>query len=200
MVDMSQLSALCAGYCARSKERFVASRRQFLKLGLMGGTVLLVARWAYGPFRLGRDEQKDDAEDYSVLTARDREVLRVIVPVVLEGALDQEGLDRSAGLAQVVHGVDAAVAALPPPVQEEVAQLFRLLEFPPARRFLAGVAAPWSEASREDVATFLERWRTHRWALLRAAERALHELITAAWYANPASWDRIGYAAPVPPR
>jgi hypothetical protein len=81
-------------------------------------------------------------------------------------------------------------------VQEEVAQLFALLGFPVTRRLLAGVGSPWLEASDGSVQHFLERWRGSRFALLRSAYAALHELIMAAWYGNPAAWARIGYPGP----
>ena len=64
------------------------------------------------------------------------------------------------------------------------------------RRLLAGVGSPWLEASAKSVQGFLARWRGSRFALLRSAYAALHELIMAAWYGNPAAWARIGYPGP----
>jgi hypothetical protein len=92
--------------------------------------------------------------------------------------------------------VDQAVSGLPPGVQEEVAQLFALLGFPLSRRLLAGVVSPWLEASPETIQAFLQRWRASRFALLRSAYAALHELMMAAWYGNPMSWPAIGYPGP----
>jgi hypothetical protein len=92
--------------------------------------------------------------------------------------------------------VDTAIAGLPPTVQSEVRDLLGLLTFPVTRRIVAGVLKPWLEAAPDDIAAFLERWRTSSFALLRTAYRALQELTTAAWYGNPASWPRISYPGP----
>jgi hypothetical protein len=61
---------------------------------------------------------------------------------------------------------------------------------------LAGLTSPWEEASVEDVSTFLTRWRTSRFDLMRAGYQALTQLIQAAWYGNPRSWGAIGYPGP----
>ena len=61
---------------------------------------------------------------------------------------------------------------------------------------VAGVRSTWAEATEEEVAAFLRRWRTSRFGLLRAGYQALTQLILAAWYGNPASWERLGYPGP----
>jgi hypothetical protein len=98
----------------------------------------------------------------------------------------------------VVASVDRALAGLPPHLQREVGQLFALLGFAPARWLLAGIRRPWREATVEEVAAFLERWRTSRFALQQQAYLALHDLVVASWYARPDAWPAIGY--PGPPR
>ena len=40
------------------------------------------------------------------------------------------------------------------------------------------------------------RWRDSRFELLRSAYAALHQLVFAAWYANPRAWFATGYAGP----
>jgi hypothetical protein len=122
-----------------------------------------------------------------------REMLRAIARVMLQGALpnDRDALDTA------VHGVDVAIAGLPPAVQSEIGQLFGLLEFPLTRRLMARVGS-WQTASDADVAAFLQSWRTSNAALLRSGYAALHQLVMAGWYGNDAAWSRIGY--PGPPR
>ena len=57
---------------------------------------------------------------------------------------------------------------------------------------------PPSSASRpEQVSAFLQDWRLHRLGLLRTAYHALHDLVLGAWYAQPASWEAIGYPGPL---
>jgi len=97
---------------------------------------------------------------------------------------------------ETVAGVDHAIAGLPPAVRAEIAQLFALLALAPGRRVFAGVASPWSEASAGEVDAFLRAWQSSGWALKRTAYDALHQLVIAAWYANPRSWPAIGYPGP----
>ncbi|MCZ7564166.1 MAG: hypothetical protein M5U08_10575 [Burkholderiales bacterium] len=52
------------------------------------------------------------------------------------------------------------------------------------------------EASRNEIAAFLERWRNSGWPPLRQGYLALHELVLAAHYADAASWPAIGYPGP----
>ena len=61
---------------------------------------------------------------------------------------------------------------------------------------VAGVASPWNEASADEVDAFLRAWQSSGWALKRTAYDALHQLVIAAWYANPRSWPAIGYPGP----
>jgi hypothetical protein len=166
----------------------MVSRRQFLKFGLAGGLLLAAA----GAARARTDYRAATGADrFEVLSERDRAVLAAIAPVILGGTVA-----AAADPGAIVGSVDRAVAGLPPHLQAEVKQLLALLASWPGRRLLAGVSAPWEQASGPDVAAFLERWRFSGWALFQQAYHALHELVLAAWYARPDSWPAIGYPGP----
>lgn len=166
----------------------MVSRRKFLKFGLAGGLLLAAA----GAARAQKGYRAaSGAEQFEVLTEGDREVIAAIAPVMLAGT----GA-AGAEMAAIVGSVDRAAAGLPPHLQAEVKQLFALLASWPGRRLLAGVSAPWPQASAAEVAAFLERWRFSHWALFQQAYQALHELVLAAWYARPDSWPAIGYPGP----
>jgi hypothetical protein len=120
-----------------------------------------------------------------------REMLRAIAREMLDGAIP----NTAQALDAVVHGVEVAIASLPPAVQGEIRQLFGLLEFPLTRRILAGVG-PWNQASDADVANFLQRWRSSNAALLRSGYAALHQLVMAGWYGNEAAWPPTRYPGP----
>jgi hypothetical protein len=165
----------------------MTTRRQFLKVGVAAGTALWMAGAARAdaPYRPARG-----SEPLVALSAADRDVLVGIVPAMLAGTQGTAHVDA------VVGSIDRAVAGLPLHLQKEVKQLFGLLAFGPARRWLAGVSAPWPEASPKEVAAFLESWRMSRFALLQQGYQALHELIMASWYARPDAWPAIGYPGP----
>jgi hypothetical protein len=162
------------------------SRRTVLQTGLLGGALLWFASAAApAPARA-------QGERFEFLTADDQAIVTAIAPVLLAGALPED----EAAVAEVVRGVDIAISGLPPATQAELRELFDLLGLAPARALLAGLWSPWEEASPEDIADFLEGWRTSWFALLRSGYVGLHELIVAAWYGNPKSWPHMGYPGP----
>ena len=165
------------------------TRRTVLKAGIAGGVVLVLARWivtSYSPRE--SPEVRPSALDPSA-----RAIIAALVPVLLEGALPDPDSEAHA---EIVAGVDRAVAGLPPGSRKELEQLFALLSFAPTRCLVAGVWSSWPQASRESVTEFLASWRDSRFALLRSGYGALHQLILAAWYGNMRSWPAIGYGGP----
>ncbi|HVJ72730.1 MAG TPA: hypothetical protein VNB03_01730 [Casimicrobiaceae bacterium] len=165
------------------------TRRRLLQAGLAGAAALAVAggvawfrrRTDATPRALDRDAQ---------------EIVRAIVPAMLAGALPADGADRTRALDETVAAVDRAVAGLSPAVRAELGQLFALLALGIGRRVFAGVPSPWAEASRGEIDAFLVAWQSSAWALKRSAYDALHQLVIAAWYANPRAWPAVGYPGP----
>jgi hypothetical protein len=165
-------------------------RRRFLKAGLAGAAVLAVAggiAW----FR----RRVDAAALAPSLGEEARDVVRAIVPSLLAGALPP-GAERATAIDETVAGVDRAIAGLLPAARAELAQLFALLTLGAGRRAFAGVTTAWRDATRDEVDAFLTSWQASAWALKRTAYDALHQLVLAAWYANPRSWPAIGYPGP----
>lgn len=168
----------------------MATRRQFLKVGLASGALLAGAGWF--AMRWGRAP----GAGFQWLDARSAAIVAALVPAILDGALPPDGQARRDAVGEVTRAFDRAVSGLSPAVQEEIAQLFSLLGLAAGRFIVAGVRSAWHEATGEEVAAFLARWRTSRFGLLRSAYQALTQLVLAAWYGNPASWERIGYPGP----
>jgi hypothetical protein len=167
------------------------TRRTLLKAGIAGGAVLVSVRWL-----VTSNSPRESSETRgSTLDASARAIIAAIVPVLLEGAFPDADTSNEAR-AEVVAGVDRAVAGLPPGSRKEIEQLFALLSFAPTRCLIAGVWSPWPNSSRNSVAAFLDSWRDSRFALLRSGYGALHQLILAAWYGSSRSWPAIGYGGP----
>ena len=166
------------------------SRRTFIAAGVLGAAALATAGWLRGP------HAPPTSTPRARLDADAEAVMGAVIPVLLAGALPDDAQARQRMLAETLAGVDVAIAGLAPDAQQELAQLFALLSLPPVRLMLAGVSAPWNEASPQDVRRFLDRCRGSSTKLLRAAYDALHQLTFGAWYGNPASWAAIGYAGP----
>lgn len=150
--------------------RIVLTRRKLLLGGLAAAGALAAGDVLYA---FSRDD--------------DRAIVAAIAPAMI-------GVDVP--VQDVVRGFDIAVAGLPLEVQGEVHQLLGLLRFPITRALVAGIWHPWHAASREEIASFLNRWRYSNVAKLRSAYDALHQLVLASWYGNDTSWTAIGYAGP----
>lgn len=170
------------------------TRRTFLVAGLAGGAALATAYWLRGT----REQGPGSAASAS-LAELDREapaIIMAIVSVLLDGALPDDSAERAAAVDETVANVARAVGGLPPFAQKELAELFSLLGLAPTRIAVARVNSPWAQARPDEVAAFLNRWRTSDWKLLRSAYDALHQLVYAAWYGNPRAWASIGYDGP----
>ena len=166
------------------------NRRSFLKAGALGALVLAAGGGIYRAMHAPVPQR-------FVLDGEARAALNAIVPAVLAGALPAASAERRAAIAGAVEGVHTAISNLPLSVQKEVQDLFGLLALAPARRLLTGVSGGWTHADPDAVAAFLQEWRLHRFALLRTAYSALHDLSLGAWYAQPGSWSAIGYPGPM---
>lgn len=166
------------------------NRRSFLKAGLLATAVLAAGGGIYRAVHTPRPQR-------FVLDGEARAALHAIVPAVLAGALPADPAARSAAVSRTIEGVHTAISNLPLAVQKEVQDLFGLLALAPARRLLTGVSGGWTTADPQEVSAFLQDWRLHRFALLRTAYGALHDLSLGAWYAQPASWNAIGYPGPM---
>jgi hypothetical protein len=167
------------------------SRRTLLKAGVAGAAALLFARWLYTPTA----PPARSTESAGALDPAARTIVAAIIPVFLDGALP-DGPEASRAHAATLAGVERAIVGLPPATRAELADLFSLLAFPPTRSLVAGIWSPWPEATHQAIAAFLARWRDSRFALLRSAYAALHQLVFSAWYGEPRAWPATGYGGP----
>ncbi len=170
------------------------TRRTFLVAGIAGGAALAAAWWLRG----GRERPPDFAASAALarLDPQAPAIVAAIASVLLDGALPIDASGRAAAVDATVANVARAVAGLPPAAQKELGQLFALLAFAPTRLALGGIASPLPDARPDEVAAMLVRWRQSGFALLRSAYAALHQIVFAGWYGDPASWPAIGYPGP----
>lgn len=166
-------------------------RRTFLKVGAVAALTLAAGGGIY------RYTHPADPAQRFVLDGEAKSAIDAIVPAMLAGMLPQDAPARAAAIAATTGRVYQAILGLPLGAQKEVQDLFGLLALAPARRFLTGVSGGWTNARPEQVGVFLQDWRFHRLAMLQTAYHALHDLIIGSWYADPASWNAIGYPGPM---
>lgn len=169
----------------------IARRRTLLKLGVAGAAVLAVAGGGLALlWQPGLDVQAGR------LTPAGRAVFEALARAILDGSLPQDASSRRAALAAHLDRVDAAIAAFPPAVRGELADLLGLLATTPGRLAFAGLGPEWDDASVAQVQAVLEDWRTSSLALRQQAYHALRELTNAAYYADASAWRTLGYPGP----
>lgn len=168
----------------------MTTRRAFLKFGVGGALALAAGGALYRGLQQGAPKRFNlDAAGHALLTA--------VVPALLGPALPTAPAARQQAVQATVERVKVAIAGLPLAAQGELQDLFGLLALAPTRRLLAGLPA-WRDATPAQLDAFLQGWRLHRFAQLRAGYQALHDLVIGSWYADPSSWVAIGYPGPMP--
>lgn len=131
--------------------------------------------------------------DSAAARADARAVLQAVIPALLAGMLPLDAETNRAAREQALERTLAAIDGLPEPTRKELDQLFGLLASHPGR-WLAGL--DWESATPEQVATFLQRWRASSFDLFIVGYQAMHDLVLGSWYADPSTWDAIGYPGP----
>lgn len=172
------------------------SRRQLIQTGVAGAALLGFARFSYGPFVTDSRYGVPDTSRFRVLDAESRTAMAAIARVMLKDALPAAKAEFDSALFDTVLGCDIAISGLPGTVQDEVKELLALMNGRLTRRWVVGVTRSWAEASDEDIAHFLTRWRYSSLSLMRSGYQALHQIVFAAWYGNPRAWVGIGYEGP----
>jgi hypothetical protein len=168
-------------------------RRSFLRRGLVGGALLLVAGSAPFVFR-------------STLLRAPRGPLRLLSP--------QEYAVLAAAVARIVPGegagprwptaealdcagkIDALMARAHPDVGRDFRRLLRLLESSALGALEAGSPRPFTRAGAAEQDRRLEAWRGSRLALLRSGYQAVTRLAHATYYASPETYALVGYPGP----
>ncbi len=164
-------------------------RRTLLKLGIASAAVLVVAGAVTTLLQLGWQQGK--------LTPAAREVFSSVARAILEGTLPEDATKRQQAMEGLLDRLDGVIAAFPPHVQAEVAQLMGILVSPVGRRTLAGLQPSWVEASVLEVQQALQSMRLSRVTLRQQSYHALHDLIGAAYFSDASTWPALGYPGPL---
>jgi hypothetical protein len=163
-------------------------RRSFLKLGFGAATALVLVGGGLALFQPGLQDGR--------LNAASREVFAGVARAVLDGSLPADSSLRQLALQLHLQRLDDVLFAFPHEVQAELSQLLAILGSTPGRVALAGLHAPWPEASVAQVQTALQGMRVSSLALKQQAYQALRDLTNAAYYADPSAWNVLGYPGP----
>jgi hypothetical protein len=132
------------------------------------------------------------------LTVTGREVMLSVGNAMLDTTLPFAAAARTDVLAAWLNRVDDLIGALPPYTQTELAQLFSLLGSSAGRRILADLHPNWRQASVLEVQAALQGMRNSSFAVRRQVYAALHDITSAAYFSDAATWDLLGYPGPHP--
>lgn len=164
-------------------------RRTLLGLGLAGGAALVLA--GGGAALLYQPAWRDGR-----LTAVGRNVFSAVARGVLDGSLPKDGPAQQSALSAHLERMEMTLRALPPWTQRELSDLLVLLALAPGRLALAGLVTEWSLASVAQIQTALQAMRTSRIDLRQQTYHALRDLTHAAYFADSATWEQLGYPGP----
>ncbi|KAI3594320.1 hypothetical protein D9X30_0552 [Cupriavidus sp. U2] len=180
-----------------SHEPHDASRRLFLKVG--AGFSAAIACSTLLPALTGCSAANTPPPpDMAFLRPADIALFRALLPAV---AIDLQTLDAAARGRRVdaaMKNIDGTIAAMGQNGQRELRKLLDLLASTPLRWALAGVRAPWDQATPEQMTAFLARWRGSRFATLNAGGVVLVKLASVAYFVLPDTWTASGYPGPNP--
>ena len=163
-------------------------RRSFLNLGFGAATALALVGGGLALFQPGLQDGR--------LKPASREVFAGVARAVLDGSLPADASQYKLALELHLQRVDDVLFAFPHAVQTELSQLLAILSSAPGRVALAGLHAPWTNASVTEVQSALQSMRISSLALKQQAYQALRDLTNAAYYADPSAWTVLGYPGP----
>jgi hypothetical protein len=169
-------------------------RRRFLKRGVLGGGLLLLAGtlpFAFRTTAAGRRPRRA----LRLLSLEEHAVVAAIAARIVPG--DGAGPAwPSAEAVDCAGKIDALMATVHPEVGDEFRRLVRLAESSFFGMVISGSPRPFSRATPAEQDARLEAWRRSRLALLRTGYQALKRLVQATYYSSPEVYPRIGYPGP----
>jgi len=167
------------------------SRRGLLKFSLGASAFLATAGLGAS---LSGCSSSTAANGFAALRDGDLAFLRALLPVMLTGAVNSEGMP--AAVDGTLKSLDYNLDHLSPEMLKLTRQLFDVLGMAVTRGPLTGIWGSWENASANDIRLFLKRWEDSSLSLLRMGHSSLVQLVMMAWYGRKESWAHCGYPGP----
>ncbi len=169
----------------------VLTRRNLLKVGLMGSAFLATAGLTASLSGCSASMPK---AGFAVIRESDLAFLHALIPVMLAGAVTAEKMPQA--VEGTLASLDYSLNHVSPELLKLTVQLFDVLAMPITRGPLTGVWGSWENASPADVQAFLERWQNSSIGLLKMGHASLLQLVMMSWYSRAESWAHCGYPGP----
>lgn len=163
-------------------------RRTLLQVGATSAALLAVAGAGYSLMA--------PAWRASQLNEVGRALFRAVALAVLDGSLPVGAVERTVALDAHLLRVEGTIMGFPKTVQDELALLLNMLTHAPGRWGLAGLGSAWDIASTGDVQAALQNMRLSSLDLRQQSYQALRDITCAAYFADPSTWQALGYSGP----
>lgn len=122
------------------------------------------------------------------LPADQAAVFEALAPVILDRApSDTQGISKA---------IDDGIGSFGPINEAQFSELLDLLTLSPTRALVGGLWSDWPDASREDLADFLDGWRYSSLGLLNAGYGALVKITASVYYGSTEHFAESGYPGP----
>lgn len=161
------------------------NRRQFIMTSLGTGLALSLGISVYPLLTATETEQHNAAEL----------VFSAFLPALLHGALPQDSQQARQQILNTQRAALDFLPFLPRTQQQQLHDLFLLLEQQLTRLALTGNWLRLSELPVSDRIQLMQSWRDSYLALLQQAYHGLRELLFGAYYGQPAHWQALRYQA-----
>jgi len=165
------------------------NRRHFLTIGLTATAALATGTGVYSYLYDSSPVQFQFDDDFSL-------PLLTVIPVFLDGALSDEPQDKQRQIQSTIKEMQRLIDTLPSHTQQELQQLFQLLNSQVAHLLLVGNLVSAADLTIQQQSAYIESWRTSFLGLLNDAYDGLKELVFAGFYGNPDHFDTLGYVKP----
>jgi hypothetical protein len=170
-----------------------ASRRSFLKKGLVGGALLVCGGAAELLARSG-DLTRQPRTALSTLTPYEYAIFAAAAARLCPG--DGAAGWPTAEALDTAEKLDTLLAKLHPRAIKEFRQLLHVFESALTGLVTAAAPRPFTRSSPAEQDQRLDAWRHSRVALFRSGYQAMKRLSHAIYYSSPAIYARVGYPGP----
>jgi len=173
------------------------NRRQFLKTGLLGGAVLSTLHLgACTSQALKTPLNRHSQSPYAFLTKADAIMLSALFPVMIADNWPDAAADKRQAEADTLQRIDAFLIRLGAFNQNEIRQLFDLLQMRVARGLATGIWRDWENTDSQQIEQFLQGWKHSSISLFNSGYNGLSDIICFAWYSHPEHTRTFGYSGP----
>lgn len=161
-------------------------RRKLLTSTFIGTATLAVGINIWQPWTLPKLALSEDNQS----------LLRVLLPVILDGALPAMPVDKTRAIERTIEAINKTITSLPTSHKEEIQILFESLNNRLGLLLLTGSITPLLLRQPQQLIKLLDSWRDSFVEMQKYAYLGLRDLIITSFYSCPEHWLFLNYQKP----